>query len=295
MKSSILKILGMVAAIASVGGLAAGPSAAGELNPAQLYANESLWRGYAGGTFRLCRISSNGAIPATTHLKIRVDFEEDSDRLTDEQIAKLQKFMAELPRNAIQLRLNAHADLCGDADYNQALSHRRGQAVWDVIHRDIPRRLNAQAQILGEQKSKNHARHDRFVEILVEVPNPEPQVKHLVIFDISGSLDRKNTVTQGRTISGATVEALKNIRLAPGTLAYVSRDANYSCQGPDLAAYTPVGEDFYHDAMIVLSHALHGKVATTTTWTDDTDYYRPRGRKALAPIAKEKNLKWQIQ
>lgn len=270
-----------------------GSALAAGLEDSLLYQAESLWNGHAGGLFRLCRITSNGALPFESEQKHQVYFEEDSDDLSSEQILLLDEFMAGLPKNILSIRMEAHADQCGDPGYNVDLSRRRGLAVWGRIHHRLPRKLRVLGDVFGELASTDHGRHDRYVEIIVKIVEPRPEFAHLVVFDVSGSMDPRNPVTHGRTVSGVSLSQLKNIELAPGTLAFVSRDSNYPCQGTNLRNYTPVGEDFYFDAMMLLSLKSSG-LTEAVTWTDDTDPARGESLRALEAIASKKGLRWEI-
>ena len=143
---------------------------------------------------------------------------------------------------------------------------------------------------LGETHSTAHSSHDKYVKIVVESYNSTTKFERLVIFDISGSLHPQN---KGKTISGVPIWSLKNIRLRKGTIAFVARDIRYQCKGQTLANYEPIGEDFYNEAMLVLTNSTNGKVKGQV-WTDYTDPNNNRTIKQLKKIDPKVKKKWYI-
>ncbi len=260
-----------------------------------LYAKESTWFGYNNQTFKLCRISSNNAIPLVKKHEIKVYFNEDKDNIKKSERRRLRNFFKKLPKNCFKIHMTSHADECGDSDYNQDLARRRGLNVWRYIENVLPygisiKNKNITWDVSGEKHSKTHSSHDKHVKIVVESYNPQTKFDRLVIFDISGSLHSTNI---GKTDSGVPLWSLKNIKLPKGTIAFVARDKRYQCKGQTLANYEPVGDDFYNEAMLVLTKLTRGKVKGQV-WTDYTDPNNSRTIKQLNKIDPKHKKIWHI-
>lgn len=260
------------------------------LTKKDLYKAVSVWRSSTGEKFKLCRISSNGASELIKKKKIKVLFEEDKSNLSRKYKAKLRRFFKRLPKNTYQIRISAHADSCGNHDYNHQLSLKRGMNVYHFIKNLLPEGINIRGNNHGELESSGHSAHDKFVEIEVHYWKPFEKVTQVVLFDISGSLHRRKT---GHTTTGLTLEDLKRFRLKKGSIAFVPRDIRYKCQGQNLSKYFPIGEDYYWEAMTLLSNSIRGN-AVGVTFTDDTD---PNGARK-EHVFNRKNtgkIRWHIQ
>ena len=136
----------------------------------------------------------------------------------------------------------------------------------------------------GESESSSHSKHDKFVEIIARYTDTKQRFRNIVIMDISGSIHPAN---KRRTVSGANYYKLLNIKFAPGTIAYVARDARRSCQGTSLKNYDAIGEDAYNEASIIISKYLKGR-ARGTIWTDFTDPKNKRTTRYLNAMRSNK-------
>lgn len=255
----------------------------------EMYKLESVWISNSGQKFKLCRISSNGSLKIVKEKKIKVKFREDKHNINPGNEKKLKRFIDNLPRTTFNIKIAAHADSCGDSDYNAKLAQKRGLSVYEQIKSKLPKGVRITGINNGENKSSGHVSHDKFVEIIAEYWITDEEFSQVVLFDISGSLHKRKT---GRTSQGHTLEDLKQIRLKPGTIAYVPRDIRYKCEGQELANYSPIGEDFYWEAMTLITTTIKGS-ANGYTYTDDTD---PRGR-MKERIFNQKNsgkVRWEI-
>lgn len=262
-----------------------------KLDKIELYKVESIWQTSSGEQFRLCRISSNGALKVVKEKKIKIHFKEDSDRVSKRDKSELRKFFKNLPENTFNIKLAAHADSCGDPDYNAKLAKRRGDNVYFFIKDLMPKYMPISGENHGENKSSDHSKHDKFVEVIAEYWITDEEFTRIVLFDVSGSLHEKKI---GKTYYGYTLDGLKQIKLEPGTIAYVPRDIRYRCEGQSLKGYHPIGEDFYWEAMTLISTSIKG-AASGTVYTDDTD---PRGndKEALMyKIDKRRKVRWHIK
>jgi OmpA-OmpF porin, OOP family len=116
MKAALAAALLMMAPIAV---------SAGDLGPA---------RGICIGTAEECSAADILASAATFDLM--VNFDLDSDRLSDEAKANLLEFAKELddPRLAdVTIAVEGHTDAIGPESYNQDLSERRAHAVVEFL------------------------------------------------------------------------------------------------------------------------------------------------------------------
>ena len=269
-------------------------SMAGVFKDPMLYENVSRWHGFKGSTFRvkLCRITSNGALKDYSEKKLRIYFNEDSDFVKRAYRKKIKRFISRLPRTTNRIIVKAHADECGDPDYNHELSKRRFVSVYQLMKKaKYPRGVKKiEYDLKGESESSSHSKHDKFVEIIARYTDTKQKFKNIVIMDISGSLHPAN---KRRTVSGASYYKLINIKFAPGTIAYVARDARRKCQGTSLKNYDAIGEDAYNEASIIISKYLRGK-ANGAIWTDFTDPENPRARKYLNAMKSDRKIKWMI-
>ncbi len=262
-----------------------------EFTAAELSKDESHWFGYDGEKFKLCRITSNGAKKNYKTNSIKVNFDEDSDQVSEDDHKKLVDFLGRLPTDAYELSLTAHADICGSKEHNDELSLRRGKNVWDVIKDHVPKKLKTDGKALGEETSTTHDRHDRYVEIIVKSPVDKEVFENIVIVDASGSLSE---AARGRTKSRLSFERLKKYKFEPNTVVFVSRDYRFNCQGTNLSDYDAVGEDFYNEGMIAISSHTKGKVQGKIF----TDYQDPNNRRSvlmLKHIDKDKRVRWVIK
>ena len=261
-----------------------------EFQTPEFYKIESTWISNSGEKFKLCRISTNGALKIIKEKKIKVHFKEGVAEVSKKYQDKLDRFFKKLPKNTFNIKISAHADSCGDRDYNNKLAQKRGLNVYDYIKELIPPGVQIKGENNGEEKARGHNKHDKFVEVIAEYWITDEEFNQVVLFDISGSLHEKKI---GRTYTGYKLNGLKQIKLEKGTIAYVPRDPRYKCEGTDLANYTPVGEDFYWEAMTLITTAIKGSVQGTT-YTDDTD---PRGRKKEQIFNQQNNgrINWEIR
>ena len=251
------------------------PLFAGRFKHQNFYKLESLWTSSTGEVFKLCRISSNGALKIVKEKKIKVYFKEDSDKVSRKYKKQLKKFMNNLPKTTFNIKMNAHADTCGNKEYNAKLSLRRGNNVYFYIKDLIPKNMPISGKYHGEEESSDHSNHDKYVEVIAEYWITNEKFSQVVLFDVSGSLHQRKI---GRTYTGLTLQDLKRINLPRGTIAYVPRDPRYKCQGQKLGSYKPIGEDFYHEAMTLISTSIIGS-AVGTVYTDDTDPKRKEKEK----------------
>lgn len=253
------------------------------------YKIESIWTSSTGEKFKLCRISSNGSLQILKEKKIKIQFKEDSSEVSEKYKKNINRFFQNLPKNTYSLKITAHSDSCGDADYNASLAQRRGLSVYNLIQDKIPYGIKIFGVNNGENLSHGHISHDKFVEIIAEYWINDEEFTKIVLFDISGSLHKLKI---GHTSRGYTLEGLKKIKLPEGTISFVPRDIRYNCEGSNLADYSPIGEDFYWEAMTLISTSIQGN-ARGKTYTDDTD---PNGRKKER-IFNSKNtgkVRWEI-
>jgi len=189
-------------------------------NP-KFYKKESVWKSKSGQKFRLCRISSNGALRLVKKKKIRINFSEDSDRVTNRFRQRIKKFFKTLPKNTFKISLTAHADSCGSHDYNHDLAKKRGVNVYNLMKNLVPRGVSVRGENHGEENSSGHKKHDKFVEIVAEYWKPKESISQIVLFDVSGSLHKRKI---GHTVTGFTLKGLQQLKLKAGTMAYVPRD-----------------------------------------------------------------------
>lgn len=262
-------------------------------NP-EFYKLESIWTSSTGQKFKLCRVSSNGALRIVKEKKIKVHFKEDVHELTPKSERRLKRFFKRLPKNTFNIKIAAHADSCGGREYNAKLAQRRGLSVYNFVKDLIPRGMPVTGENHGEEESGGHISHDRFVEVVAEYWIDNERFDQIVLFDISGSLHERKI---GRTATRYTLDDLKRIKLKPGTIAYVPRDIRYACEGQELSSYNPVGEDFYWEAMTLITTSIRAsakKPVRGTTYTDDTD---PRGRSKEVTFDRSNTGKvsWEIR
>jgi len=256
----------------------------------EFYRAESHWISYSGEKFRLCRITSNGASKIVQRKTIKVYFRENVSILGVTDKRKLKRFFDRLPKNTFSIKITSHADTCGNHNYNLELARKRGWNVYQFIKEFVPERVEVIGKNNGENHSRGHIAHDRYVEVVVEYWNPRESISKIVLFDISGSLHNQNI---GHTTTGLTLNDLKRVKLPKGVLAYVPRDFRYKCQGQDLNNYHPRGEDFYWEAMTLLSQSLKGKI-NGVVYTDDTDIEGQK-KEALFNSINKDNIRWYIK
>lgn len=69
-----------------------------------------------------------------------IHFDFDQDEITTGEQVKLKRFIERLEKSAlIHIRLEGHTDALGSPDYNQRLSLKRAQAVYDrLVEQGIP-------------------------------------------------------------------------------------------------------------------------------------------------------------
>jgi hypothetical protein len=252
----------------------------------RLFYPESIWK-INNQSFRLCRIDTNNAKPIFKKKKIKVHFDENSDVVKEKDVKRLVHFITHLPNHLHSVNFAGHADQCGKAEENKELSMRRVNATWDVVKDKFPRYVGLSGEANGEEESHDHSRHDKFVEITAKYA-PPTTFSQIVILDISGSLDRRNI---GRTETGYTVEGLKQFKFKKGSMVYVARDINQSCEGTSLGEYHPVGEDFYNQAMLLLTSKLKGKTKGFV-FTDYTD--KPQINKETTKQLQDKKLNGKV-
>lgn len=259
-----------------------------------LYKRESIWRGFKGSPFnlKLCRITSNGALREYKEKKLKIFFNEDSDFVKRKYRKKIKNFISKLPSTTNRIIVKAHADECGNRDYNQNLSQRRFVNVYQLMNRaKYPKGVKKiEYDLKGESESSSHSRHDKYVEIIARYVVKKQRFKNIVIMDISGSIHPAN---KRKTVSGASYYQLINIKFAPGTIAYVARDARRNCQGTSLENYDAVGEDAYNEASIIISKSLMGR-AKGSIWSDFTDPKNKRTTGYLNSIRSYRKIKWMI-
>ena len=264
-------------------------SQAGRFSDPNFYKLESVWYSKSGEKFKLCRVSSNGALDIVKEKKIKVHFREDKSEVTSREKRRLRRFFSNIPDTTFNIKMSAHADSCGDEGYNHQLAQKRGLNVYEYIKDLIPQNMPVSGENNGEQESGGHAKHDKFVEIIAEYWLPDEEFSQVVLFDISGSLHEKNI---GMTSRRYTLNDLKQIKLKRGTIAYVPRDINYKCDGQNLSSYRPIGEDAFWEAMTLVTSSIEGK-AVGYTYTDDTD---PRGREKerILDRVNTNGMRWEI-
>lgn len=267
---------------------------AGIFKDPMLYENVSVWHGFKGSKFRvkLCRITSNGAQKDYKEKKIKVFFDENKHYVKRKYRAKIKRFIRSLPKTTNRIIVKAHADQCGDPDYNHELSKRRFVSVYQLMKRaKYPRGVKKiEYDLKGESESSSHSKHDKFVEIIARYTDTKQKFRNIVIMDISGSIHPAN---RRKTVSGADYYRLLDIKFSPGTIAYVARDARHKCQGTALKNYKAIGEDVYNEASIIISKYLRGP-ANGSIWTDFTDPKNPRARQYLKAMRSDRKIKWMI-
>ncbi len=89
--------------------------------------------------------------------------------------------------------MTAHADSCGDRDYNNKLAKRRGDNVYFFLKNLLPKNMPVTGENHGEDKSSDHSKHDKFVEVIAEYWITDEEFSEIVLFDVSGSLHEKKT------------------------------------------------------------------------------------------------------
>ena len=188
------------------------------------------------------------------------------------------------------MKLRAKADQCGNKEYNKQLALRRGKAVWDVMNGYVESRI-VEAEVVGEDESSDHAKHDKVVEIILQIYQPKKEFKEIVVVDGSGSLHKTNN---GETVSGITFDGLKGLNFNSNQIVFVAREARRGCQGTSLKDYEPLGEDFYNQAMEVITQFSSGRMKARV-YTDYDHYYNPRTQKKLRAIDPKRRLRWEIR
>jgi hypothetical protein len=265
-------------------------SFAGEFTKSELYLRESLWNTYKGEKLLLCRILSNGAQVDYIEKKIKVFFDEDSDEIKEEELKKIQHLIEHFPTGCLKIKLRAKADQCGDKAYNKQLALRRGEAVWAVMNGYVDSRI-VDAEVVGEDESTDHAKHDKVVEIILQIYRPKKEFNEVVVVDGSGSLHRTNN---GKTISGIPFSRLKGMNFKSDQIVFVALDANRGCKGTSLKNYEPIGDDFYNQAMEILTQFSKGKMKGKV-YTDYDHFYNLRTRKKLKTLDPKRRLMWEIR
>ncbi|WP_420550425.1 OmpA family protein [Litorivicinus lipolyticus] len=81
-------------------------------------------------------VASNGCtlwVQRAEGQQLNVQFDSDESAVKPRYMKRLQAFAARINGEARIIELSGHTDARGSADYNQGLSERRAQAVFDVL------------------------------------------------------------------------------------------------------------------------------------------------------------------
>ena len=79
-------------------------SAAGSLTTRALFKNVSVWNGFNGKKFKLCRIHTNNAISNVTKKSIKITFREVHLLFSRKFKKKLKKFLKRLPKKGVRFQ-----------------------------------------------------------------------------------------------------------------------------------------------------------------------------------------------
>ena len=231
---------------------------AGSLTTKALFNNVSVWNGFNGKKFKLCRIHTNNAISNVTKKSIKVTFSEDSSVVSRTFKKKLKKFMESLPKKGVRFSMKAHADQCGSDAYNLKLSNKRAFAVYNVIkdHYRFTRQIYLDTK--GERESSGHHTHDRHVTLTAEFKTgPATEFKNIFLIDASHSF------TKTWSYSGLRFSQIKKMKFPKDSLVYVVRATYSPCVSTQLYQYYPNGETYFKDAQALIALKSRGKFNVT--------------------------------
>ena len=232
-------------------------SRSGELTHPKLREKESIWTVF-GKSFKLCRLDSQYLKGEERIKKYKVNFNEDSDKVSALYKMGIKSFMEEIGDN-YELTLEAHADQCGSESYNKNLATRRADNVEFEILKDLKKKHEIKRTIKGEENSIEHSSHDRYVQITAKIKNAG-----IVLIDNSYSF-------QGRrhSRSGILWHSMPGLKFRSNVIVYVVRDPNSACF-ENLREFTPTGENLFKHAQYILSQNMEGDFFVST-YTDGGD------------------------
>lgn len=228
-----------------------------EFDSKELYKRESNWTVFSNNSkIRMCRI---GKLEDDVELikKMRVHFDNDSSKVSSDQINAIHLFMNANFKEGYRIVLDGHSDLEGNIRYNKRLSNERVKKVLEIIRETATFVEDTKIKSIfhGESKSTVHDRVDRYVDIRIEKINLEKgQFNKVYLFDAS------EYMANGYSDSGLRYNEIRTYRLPTDAIGYVVRDYNTKCDGPKLKDYDPKGPEVLKEGMLVIANNLKGSV-----------------------------------
>lgn len=111
-----------------------------------------------------------------------VQFEFDSDELTDEAKDKLKEFIGTMNQDnlaAVEVAIKGYTDTTGPEEYNQDLAERRAEAVKNFLEEQGLASYNLEVDAIGEPEEDelaDNAQENRRVVVSVEAPYQEDEI-----------------------------------------------------------------------------------------------------------------------
>tara|TARA_B100000925_G_scaffold291071_1_gene277929 strand:- start:12120 stop:12974 length:855 start_codon:yes stop_codon:yes gene_type:complete len=226
---------------------------AGTLNHPNFFFQNSLWDSL-NTKVRFCRIDSQ-YITKKMKKKLKIHFKEDEYVVNPMYQKKIISFIDEIKDGLDSIKMSAHADMCGTAEYNKKLSWNRARAVYDEIAKIITFTSQIPVDVKGEAESHDHGKNDRFVEIeAVTRPKQNANYQGIVLIDASVSAGNNPTA------SGIYWWQMPELKFKDNTLVYIVRSSGAKCYGTDLKDYKPEGYTVFKQARHLINQHAVGKM-----------------------------------
>lgn len=253
----------------------------------------SEWKSITNRSFLLCKIKNKKRKEKSITKTIKVFFDTDIDQLDNKAKKKIMSAIKThyIPGKVI-IKLDAHADILGNSDYNQDLSKRRLLSSRHfLIENGVIKKDINELKFYGEVESSAHQRKDRYVEIsFTKIIPVIENIKQVYLVDGSKSMISRLTKT------GYSFDDLRRMEIPKHTIVYVVRDPRVGCSGEKISNYIPDGYTHIKEAMGLIADFAKGplKVFAFTDSEEQITYEANRIIDNAINFSKKRNVKWKV-